>query len=66
MQKLISENIGTKTDYNELIRFTAALFKATYPGLTRLPSDCNEFSLEPENITNLAKGVWKYIKDKKN
>ncbi|MBT3582755.1 hypothetical protein HN510_02970 [Candidatus Woesearchaeota archaeon] len=66
LQKLISENIGTKTDYNELIRFTAALFKATYPGLTRLPSDCNEFSLEPENITNLAKGVWKYIKDKKN
>jgi hypothetical protein len=63
LQKLIRENIGKKTDYEELLKFTAALFKATYPGLTRLPSDCNEYSLEDNNIKDLSKGVWKYIND---
>lgn len=61
LPKIMRDLVDKKIDYEETLRCLSAMIQSTYPGLARLPSDCCNQSLEPENIKLLAKGIKDYL-----
>lgn len=66
LPKIIRGRLDKKINYMTLVEFVGAMFKCSYTGLARLPSDCNDYSLEEENIKLLVKGIVDYINKKEN
>lgn len=64
LPKIIRKKIDQKIDYQKLIHFVAAMFRCSYEGLARLPSDCSNHSLEEENIKLLVAGIHDYMHKK--
>jgi len=58
---LIKETIGTEISRRDAEICLAALLRATYPGLARLPSDCYNKCLEMNNVQLLANGISDYL-----
>jgi len=61
LSNLIFKNLDKEINEKQLIYFVAAVFRSTFPGLTRLPSDCKDICLESKNISNLTDGIKNYI-----
>ena len=61
LPEMIRNLLDQKINHEEILIILAAMLKSTYPGLARLPSDCNCHSLEEENIQLLAQGIDSYI-----
>lgn len=64
LPEIIKEKLDSKIDQEKLVQFVAAMFHCSYDGLARLPSDCNNHSLEDENIQLLVKGIYQYLNNK--
>ena len=50
LPQIIRKNIDRKIRYEKVVEFVAAMFRCSYEGLARLPVDCNNHSLEEQNI----------------
>ncbi|MEW5896120.1 MAG: hypothetical protein AB1668_00365 [Nanoarchaeota archaeon] len=61
LPQTIKESLDKKVDEKEIIKFVAAMFRGTFPGLAWLPGDCAEQSTEKKNVLLIAEGVKKYI-----
>ena len=66
LPEIIRNKLDSRIDYANLINFITAMFCCSYEGLARLPSDCNDHSLEDKNIKLLVAGIETHIKNKEN
>jgi len=65
LPEIIKQKLDQKINKEKLVQFVAAMFRCSYDGLARLPSDCNDHSLADENVQLLVKGIYDYMpKDK--
>jgi hypothetical protein len=62
LPNIFQRELNSRIDEHNLLKFISSLFKSTYPGLGRLPADCKNKSLAPQNISRLVDGIEKYIK----
>lgn len=61
LPEIIEENLDRKVNEQDVINLVSAVFSCSYKGLARLPSDCNNHSLEKDNIKLLVDGIQDYI-----
>ncbi|MBI2145816.1 hypothetical protein HYU22_00570 [Candidatus Woesearchaeota archaeon] len=67
LPEIIKNSVDRKINRDNLINFVAAMFRCSYSGLARLPSDCNNHSLDKDNIKRLVQGISDYmLKKEKN
>ena len=57
LPQLIKNKVDKKIDDKKITWCIAAMYKCSYPGLARLPSDCKNQSLEDKNIENLTDAI---------
>ena len=64
LPSLVRKLLDVSIPHEETLRCLKAVVESTYPGLARLPSDSNAYSLQKENMELLAAGIAKYLEER--
>jgi hypothetical protein len=58
---LIEKKLGKVVDIEKTLQFISSIQNSTFKGVGALPGDCQNRSIDDENIVNIIKGIEKYI-----
>jgi hypothetical protein len=61
LPSVILEKLNQTIDYNETLKFIAAMHNSTFPGVAILPSDCQNISISDENLTKIINAMEIYL-----
>lgn len=58
---IIKKRIDTVVDLDQTLTFVSSVLASSFPGLGMIPADCQNRSLEPNNIKLLVDGLEKHL-----